>query len=333
MVCALLLSIGSTAEATRTWVSGNTGNWSNTANWSGSTLPITTETATINNGNATLDASQTVGQLLMGAAATDVGVLNINSGANLTISKGSSELMGIGKFAGATETVNHSAGTVSVFYTGYNGTGETRLVTAGTTLATVNYNLSGTGILDTEVLNKGNKAANANFNATGGTLVIRNLIMKFGLISEGYGFNQGTCKLEIGAIDTVKAISVGNATNAMDYTVGTGGTLDFDIASASSYDTVTQYGTLANTLGATLSIDLLGGYTPTVGSQFDVWTFSDKSKAGSGTFGVLPAGWTAGWVDTSADGSLDTLRLTFIPEPATIALLGLGFLAMRRNKK
>ena len=189
MVCALLLSIGSTAEATRTWVSGNTGNWSNTANWSGGVLPTTTETAQVNNGNATLDASQTVGQLLMGdAAATDVGVLNINSGANLTISKASSELFTLVKVSGATGTVNQSAGTVSVFAPGYAGTGETRLVSASTTTGTAIYNLSGTGILDTEVLSKGNATnSSAQFNATGGTLVLRNMIYRFGLNSAGGG--------------------------------------------------------------------------------------------------------------------------------------------------
>jgi hypothetical protein len=334
MVCALLLTFGSAAEATKIWVPGNVGNWSDTANWGG-TLPITSETAQINTGTATLDASQTIGQLLMGdAAATDVGVLNINSGANLTVSKASAELIGMVKIAGASATINHSAGTVSVFQPGYTGLGETRLVTASGTTGTAIYNLSGTAILDTEVLSKGNKAnASAQFNATGGTLVLRNMIYRFGLISEnGVGFNQGLAKLEIGAIGTVKAVSFGNATNALDYTVNAGGTMVFDIAGAASSDTIMQYGTLANTLGATLKVNLLGGYTPTVGQTFDVWTFSDKTKAGGGAF-VNPVGWTSAWVDTSADGSTDTLRLTYVPEPATIALLGLGLLAMRRNRK
>jgi hypothetical protein len=335
MVFTLLLSFGNTAQATKTWVSGTVGNWSNTANWSGATLPSSAETAQFDNGTCTLDASQQVGQLLMGVVTGGTMTLNINTGANLTISKGSAELFGLMKTTDATTTiVNHSAGTVNVFYTGYTGAGETRLVTATSTLGTAQYNLSGTAVLDTEVLSKGNKTNSAaQFNATGGTLVLRNMIYRFGLISEGAGFNQGTCKLEIGAVDTVKAVSFGNSTNAMDYTVATGGTMNFDIASISSFDTILQYGSLASIAGATLSVDLLAGFTPAANSTFDVWTFSDKTKAGSGAFGVLPAGWASAWVDTSGDGSTDTLRLTYIPEPATIGLLGLGLLAIRRNKK
>jgi hypothetical protein len=189
MVVTLLLAFGPSANATRTWVSGNVGNWTDTANWSGGALPTTSETAQIQNGNSTLNANVTIGQLLMGYASTDVAVLNVNTGSNLTISKASAELFCLvkaGTSAGASTTVNQNSGTVRVF--SGSGTGEVRLVTASTTTGTAVYNLSGTGVLDTEILSKGNKTNTAaQFNATGGTLVIRNMMYRFGLISEGAG--------------------------------------------------------------------------------------------------------------------------------------------------
>jgi hypothetical protein len=234
------------------------------------------------------------------SAATDVGVLNINSGYNLTISKNSAEIFGMLKIAGATATVNHSSGTVRVFGTASSaGLGETRLVSSSSMTGSSTYNLSGTAVLDTEVLSKGNKTNTAAvFNATGGTLVLRTMIYRFGLISEGAGFNQGQAKLEVGAINTTAAISVGNATNAMDYTAGTGAILNIDIASDSDYDRITQYGaSAANIAGATMQIDLLDGYAPIANSFFDVWTFVDNTRSGSGAVvGLRPAGQLLGLI-------------------------------------
>jgi hypothetical protein len=337
VMCTLLLAIGGVANAaTVSWVADTVGDWSNAANWVGGVPPLVSDTARVNNGTINLDTNQTVSTFQIGATTAPIvnGTLNINSGANLTISHATStELLGLGRFIGSTGTVNHSAGTVTVGNGA--GTGEVRLVTgSAVTSATANYNLSGTAVLDTQILNKGVKGiTTANFNATGGTLVVRTRINKFGKISEGLGFNQGLAKLEIGAIGSVGAILVGDATNTMDYTVGTGGTVVLDIASASSFDNVTQYGSsLCNVNGATLMINLLGGYTPVVGATFDVWTFIDKTRTGSGTFASLPSNFTAAWVDTDGLGSTDTLRLTYVPEPATMLLLGLGGLVTLRRR-
>jgi hypothetical protein len=327
ILCVSLLALGGVANAAGIWVSGNVGVWSDAANWD--SLPGTSSTATINNGTATVDASQTVAILLMcNSAATDVATLNIDSDVTLTISKSSSELFSILKSTGS-GTVNQSAGYVKVFQPAGTA-GELRL--ANTANGTGTYNLSG-GILDVQVLNKGAANRAGYFNATGGTLIVRTKITKFGLNSAGYGFNQGKCRLEVAGIATVGSITVGDSSNLMDYTVGTGGTLAFDIASATSYDMVTQYGSNCNIDGATLAINLLDGYTLAPDSFFDVWTFSDKSKAGSGAFAVLPAGWTAAWIDTNADTSTDTLRLTYVPEPATMLLLGLGGLISIKRRR
>lgn len=327
-MCILLLAMSSAANAARTWVDGKNGKWYVAANWGGS-KPTSADTAYINNGTVLFDTTTEVGAVSMARTADSVAVLNFTTGANLTFRKEAEDQFTVAYLDTGSGTVNHSAGTVSVHNLAGNGT----VLLSNSTLATGTYNLSSTGILDVDVLSKGVDRP-GYFNATGGTLVVKNSITKFGLIANGYGFNQGQSILAVGGIANVGAIAVGGTGSTVtDYTVGTGGTLAIDIASLSSFDTITQYGDVCNTEGATLNVNLLGGFTPSVNSSFDIWTFGDKSKAGSGLFATIPDGFTAAWVDTNSDLSTDTLRLTYTPEPATLLLLGLGSLISLKRRR
>jgi hypothetical protein len=374
MLCIFMMTIGSTADASnRTWVSGRSGDWNVGTNWTAGIVPsgaadtgiFTSGICEVNSATGVISLAQIQGP----KAAQTAGAMtwNIKSGASVTnpVLGATATTVSLSRFAGVSMTVNQSGGNFRIYGNdaGSAGLGELRLNSGSATSAgsTANYNLSG-GLLDVEILSRGtSNMTTANFTATGGTLVVRNRITKFGRVTDGngvaqpgQGFNQGLATLEIGNIGTVSSIYIGGSPDngepngsRTDYDIGAGGVLNIDIASASSFDKIRQYGDLADTAGATLSIDLLGGYTPT-DTYFDVWSFTDanaivstdpltpytKYISGSGAFGVVPAGWTATWVDTNADAATDTLRL-YIPEPATIALLSLGLLAVRhkRNKK
>jgi hypothetical protein len=98
----------------------------------------------------------------------------------------------------------------------------------------------------------------------------------------------------------------------------------------SQYDQLNISGDLA--ADGTLAVKLLGGFTPLAGEEFEILNFDSLDGAfDSISLPALGAGLS--W-DTSTLYTSGTIGV--VPEPATMALLGLGvagLVARRRNKK
>jgi len=356
VVLLLGLMTCSVANATCTWTgTAGDGLWSNGGNWSdGTTCPPAvwppaslTETMQIGlNTTVTVDQSWQCGILLLhGASGAGITTnVNVGNGVTLDVRKPTTEIISLSK-NGAVGVVTQTGGIVYARRSTTGGlttvgeNGQLRLNNSGAAGSSGTYNLQD-GLLEVQVLNKGDKTRAGDFVGTGGTLSVLTTICKFGMQSENiaYGFKLGSSTYAPGGLLRAEATNVGTAasnTSKDDFFANTG-TLEFDIGNPSG-DKVTQLGQMLVVEDATLKVNDLG---VTTSFDWDVWTFTDDAVTLSeGLYGgdfanvILPAGWSYSWVSLIDDARVDTLRI-HVPEPATIALLGLGSLiAVRRRKK
>lgn len=86
------------------------------------------------------------------------------------------------------------------------------------------------------------------------------------------------------------------------------------------------------TLEGTIDIDLGGGFEPALGDTFDILQAASITK---GNLAILAPDLPNGlWLDMellATSPTQQTLRITAVPDPATLSLLALGTLAMVRR--
>ena len=179
------------------------------------------------------------------------------------------------------------------------------------------YSLSG-GLLTTPLIDGGD--GTAEFSFTGGKIVAEtvqlDLEQEGGVLAPGDSESIGSCTFS----------------DSYDYTLDADGILEIDIASLISFDTVTVGGDAD--LAGTIAISLLD-YTPDVDDAFDILTADsivDNGIALGGPDGLLFDYSIVSGVLTLTYVGLDGAP---IPEPATMAMLGLGAVAVlhRRRRK
>jgi hypothetical protein len=157
-----------------------------------------------------------------------------------------------------------------------------------------------------------------------GTLTATLVDIKGGLL-EGSGAVTGNLTLEGGQLNPGNSPGTFNVTG--NYTQTSGGTLDIELASASSFDKLILTG--AGTFAGALDIFSFGGFTPSDGEVFRIITFGSLVSDGFAT----PTSFISNFTFTEAAGStfIDLTAhqaIAGVPEPSTILLLAAGLAAL-----
>jgi hypothetical protein len=307
MVCL----IASSAFATNSWTA-STGSWGTATGWSRGWVPSDTEQVKINGGTTcTLDVDAgtfAAYKVTVGTTTSAEGVLNIvNPGALI-----SGLEIQVGDSSGYLGRVNQSGGTVSLPYI----SGKASKLEVGYKQGVGNYTISGGTIAGDSVYSQlqvgasGATGGNGTFtvSGTGGSINIAYLYVGASTATAQYT-GTGTMAFEInGGVSAINAGSV-----YIDPTDAVAAVANLSVAKTGALPT-----------GNIILINNTG--VNAVTGEFDNYVWGSTVTVGGLNY-TLTNTYIGG-----VDGLANDIALV-IPEPATIALLGLGLLAIRRNKK
>jgi len=224
--------------------------------------------------------------------------ISANAGAGYVMNRGTMSIQS-GTFSVGTLA---SAGSITQSGGSVNASGTVAL---GTNCI---YALSG-GVLTTAVIDH---TAGGTFNFTGGVLSVGafqgNLVNSGGTISPGS--------------------SPGLMTVTGDLTMNSGGILIelAGTARGTEYDAIDVTGTL--TPAGTLDVVLYDGFNPANGNAFDLLNWGSLT----GTFNTVNLPGLSGGLTWDVSALYSTGEISVVPEPATLSLLALGGLLIRRRE-